>query len=158
MLLMWQKSPRSGKRTRVQGGDLKPPARCPSKLRVNRRYQIYVCVHLYFGVFGAGGGAERAVVAWRSRCVGVAEREGAAVGRRGGECGGSARGCAAWDDEGAGGGILRRGSAASVGGAGENDACCANGCGLEHLAARGGYGGGHDCARFGRTFFTAWKR
>jgi len=44
------------------------------------------------------------------------------------------------------------------GGAGEGDACCVAGCGLEHFAARRGYGGGHDCCRSGWTFFIAWGR
>src|SRR5713226_588980 len=79
-----------------------------------------ICLRLYCGFFGAGGGA-RATVAKGER-AGVAGRSAAAVERGGGECGSVRSGNSVGDDQGAGGTVWQGADLHALGSAREGGA------------------------------------
>src|SRR5260370_29877595 len=121
----------------------------PALLGIRIGFGYGICLRLYCGFFGAGGGA-RAARAWRWG-AGIAERGAAAVERGGGECGGVRSGNSTRDDEGAGGAVWEGTDLPAVGSAREGRACGFAGRGVERFSARRRHGTRHGCSRSRRT-------
>src|SRR5216683_37589 len=115
--------------------------RKPALLGIRIGFGYGICLRLYCGFFGAGGGA-RAAVANGER-AGIDQRSAAAVERGGGECGGVRSGNSTRDDEGAGGAVWEGTDLPAVGSAREGRACGIAGCSVERFSARTR----HGCSR-----------
>src|SRR5216684_7722662 len=110
----------------------------PALLGIRIGFGYGICLRLYCGFFGAGGGA-RAAGAW-GWSAGVAGRGTAAVERGGGECGGVRSGNSVGDDQGAGGAVWECADLHAFGSAGEGGARGFAGRDVERVSARGRYG------------------
>src|SRR5258706_24448 len=122
----------------------------PALLRMPVDLDSYgICLRLYCGFFGAGGGT-RTARAWRWG-AGVAWRGAAVMGGGGGESGGGRSGNLVGGDQGAGGAVRQGGDLHAGGSAREGRARGFAGCGVERVAARGGHGAGYGCSRSRRA-------
>ncbi len=122
----------------------------PALLRMPVDLDSYgICLRLYCGFFGAGGGA-RAARAWRWG-AGVARWCAAVVERGGGESGGVRSGNSVGDDQGAGGAVRQGADLHAVGSAREGGARGFARCGVERFSARGRHGAGYGCSRSRRA-------